>query len=223
MALLVALAWLFLLRGAGMPDAMSMRAVAPPPFAALLLMWWVMMVAMMLPSAAPALLLYARVREARSGETGIAQSWVFVIGYALIWLLFSVGAAGAQRLITGSAMAIEPERVMTAVLIAAGAYQLSPLKSACLSQCRSPAQFLSRHWRPGVSGAVRLGILHGAYCAGCCWALMALLFVGGVMNIGWIVLLTLFVAIEKLAPGGAWIGRAAGVALIGWGLALLLA
>lgn len=223
MALLVALAWLFLLRGAGMPDAMSMRAVAPPPFAALLLMWWVMMVAMMLPSAAPAILLYARVREARSGETGIAQSWVFVIGYALIWLLFSVGAAGAQRLITGSAMAIEPERVMTAVLIAAGAYQLSPLKSACLSQCRSPAQFLSRHWRPGVSGAVRLGILHGAYCAGCCWALMALLFVGGVMNIGWIVLLTLFVAIEKLAPGGAWIGRAAGVALIGWGLALLLA
>ena len=223
MALLVALAWLFLLRGAGMPDAMSMRAVAPPPFAALLLMWWVMMVAMMLPSAAPALLLYARVREARSGETGIAQSWVFVIGYALIWLLFSVGAAGAQRLITGSAMAIEPERVMTAVLIAAGAYQLSPLKSACLSQCRSPAQFLSRHWRPGIAGAVRLGILHGAYCVGCCWALMALLFVGGVMNIGWIVLLTLFVAIEKLAPGGAWIGRAAGVALIGWGLALLLA
>ena len=222
MALLVALAWLFLLRGAGMPDAMSMRAVAPPPFAALLLMWWVMMVAMMLPSAAPALLLYARVREARSGETGIAQSWVFVIGYALIWLLFSVGAAGAQRLITGSAMAIEPERVMTAVLIAAGAYQLSPLKSACLSQCRSPAQFLSRHWRPGVSGAVRLGILHGAYCAGCCWALMALLFVGGVMNIGWIVLLTLFVAIEKLAPGGAWIGRAAGVALIAWGAWLLL-
>ena len=223
MALLVALAWLFLLRGAGMPDAMSMRAVAPPPFAALLLMWWVMMVAMMLPSAAPAILLYARVREARSGETGIAQSWVFVIGYALIWLLFSVGAAAAQRLVIGSAMAIEPERVMTAVLIAAGAYQLSPLKSACLSQCRSPAQFLSRHWRPGVSGAVRLGILHGAYCAGCCWALMALLFVGGVMNIGWIVLLTLFVAIEKLAPGGAWIGRAAGVALIGWGLALLLA
>jgi predicted metal-binding membrane protein len=112
---------------------------------------------------------------------------------------------------------------MAAVLIAAGAYQLSPLKSACLSQCRSPAQFLSRHWRPGVAGAIRLGLLHGGDCVGCCWALMALLFVGGVMNIGWIVLLTMIVAVEKLAPGGAWIGRAAGVALIAWGGALLLA
>jgi predicted metal-binding membrane protein len=222
-ALLAALAWLFLLRGAGMPDAMSMSAMGSPPFAALVFMWWVMMVAMMLPSAAPAILLYARVRDARSGEASVAQSWVFVAGYALLWLLFSVAAAATQRLIMGSAMGMEAERYMAAVLIAAGAYQLSPLKSACLSQCRSPAQFLSRHWRPGVAGAIRLGLLHGGYCVGCCWALMALLFVGGVMNIGWIVLLTLIVAVEKLAPGGAWIGRAAGVALIAWGGALLLA
>jgi predicted metal-binding membrane protein len=221
-ALLAALAWLFVLRGAGMPDAMSMPAMGSPAFAALVLMWWVMMVAMMLPSAAPAILLYVRVRGARSAEACVAQSWVFVAGYALLWLLFSVTAAAVQRLIMGSAMGIEAERYMAAVLIAAGAYQLSPLKSACLSQCRSPAQFLSRHWRPGVAGAIRLGILHGAYCVGCCWALMALLFVGGVMNIGWIVLLTLIVAVEKLAPGGAWIGRAAGVALIAWGVALLL-
>jgi predicted metal-binding membrane protein len=186
-------------------------------------MWWVMMVAMMLPSAAPAILLYARVRGARSGEASVAQSWVFVAGYALLWLLFSVTAAAVQGLIMGSAMGIEAERYMAAVLIAAGAYQLSPLKSACLSQCRSPAQFLSRHWRPGVAGAIRLGLLHGGYCVGCCWALMALLFVGGVMNIGWIVLLTMIVAVEKLAPGGAWIGRAAGVALLAWGGALLLA
>ena len=222
-ALLAALAWLFLLRGAGMPGTMRMPAMASPPFAALILMWWVMMVAMMLPSAAPAILLYARVRDARSSEASVAQSWVFVAGYALLWLLFSVAAAATERLIMGSAMGIEAERYMAAVLIAAGAYQLSPLKSACLSQCRSPAQFLSRNWRPGVRGAVRLGIFHGAYCVGCCWALMALLFVGGVMNIGWIVLLTVIVAAEKLAPGGAWIGRAAGVALIAWGVAFLLA
>jgi predicted metal-binding membrane protein len=221
-ALLAALAWLFVLRGAAMPDAMSMPAMASPPFAALVLMWWVMMVAMMLPSAAPAILLYARVREARSREPGIAQSWVFVAGYAFLWLAFSVAAAAAHLLVLGSAMEIEARHVMAAVLIAAGIYQLSPLKSACLSQCRSPAQFLSRQWRPGIAGAVRLGIVHGAYCVGCCWALMTLLFVGGVMNIGWIVLLTLIVAVEKLAPGGLWIGRAAGVVLIAWGGALLL-
>jgi predicted metal-binding membrane protein len=143
-------------------------------------------------------------------------------GYALLWLIFSVAAAAVQRLVTGPAMTMEAERAMAAALIAAGAYQLSPLKSACLAQCRSPAQFLSRHWRRGVAGAVRLGILHGAYCIGCCWALMALLFVGGVMNIGWIVVLSLIVAVEKLAPGGPWIGRAAGAALIAWGVALLL-
>jgi predicted metal-binding membrane protein len=205
-----------------MPDAMHMPATASPPFAALVLMWWVMMVAMMLPPAAPAILLYARVREARR-EAVVARSWLFVAGYALLWLLFSLAAAAAQKLIMGTAMGIEAERVMAAVLIAAGAYQLSPLKSACLSQCRSPAQFLSRHWRPGISGAVRLGVLHGAYCVGCCWLLMALLFVGGVMNLAWIVVLTLVVVVEKLAPGGPWIGRAAGVGLIVWAVLLLLA
>jgi predicted metal-binding membrane protein len=221
-ALLAALAWLFVLRGAGMPDSTTMPEMESPPFAALVLMWWVMMVAMMLPSATPAILLYARVRETRGGEAGIAQSGVFMAGYALLWLIFSVAAAAVQRLVTGPAMTMEAERAMAAALIAAGAYQLSPLKSACLAQCRSPAQFLSRHWRRGVAGAVRLGILHGAYCIGCCWALMALLFVGGVMNIGWIVVLSLIVAVEKLAPGGPWIGRAAGAALIAWGVALLL-
>ena len=109
------------------------------------------------------------------------------------------------------------------MLIAAGLYQLSPLKSACLRQCRSPAEFLTRHWRPGVGGAVRLGILHGAYCVGCCWMLMALLFVGGVMNFAWIAALTLIVGIEKLVPRGDLIGRAAGVALIAWGIVTLAA
>ena len=114
-------------------------------------------------------------------------------------------------------MRLQSASLASAFLIAAGAYQLSPLKAACLRQCRSPAAFLSRHWRPGSGGAVRLGLLHGVYCLGCCWLLMALLFVGGVMNLLWVVTLTAIVAIEKLVPRGDWFGRAAGVAIIGWG------
>jgi predicted metal-binding membrane protein len=159
-ALLAALAWLFVLRGAGMPSGMDMP-MDPPPFAALVLMWAVMMVAMMLPSAAPAILLYARVREMRGRDAGIAQSWIFAAGYLAGWLLFSVGAAAIQRFAAGPAMAFGNRSAEAAVLIAAGLYQLSPLKGACLRQCRAPAQFISRHWRPGAYGAVRLGLLHG--------------------------------------------------------------
>ena len=110
----------------------------------------------------------------------------------------------------------------SAVLIAAGLYQLSPLKHACLSHCRAPASFLARHWRPHVSGALRLGALHGGFCVGCCWMLMALLFVGGVMNLGWIAALAVLVLVEKVLPAGRWVGRAAGAALISWGIATLL-
>ena len=119
-------------------------------------------------------------------------------------------------------MALADPTVQSAVLITAGLYQLSPIKSACLRQCRAPAQFISRHWRAGTLGAARLGILHGAYCVGCCWVLMALLFVGGIMNFAWIAALTLMVAIEKLVPRGEWLGRAAGLALILWGAIRLL-
>ena len=220
--LLVALCWWFLASGAGMPG-MAMAGMPPPPIGALVLMWWLMMMAMMLPSAAPAILLYGRVREMRGADPAIAQSWVFLAGYVCVWLAFSVAAAVLQRAITGPSMALADGRLAGAVLVAAGAYQLSPLKSACLRQCRGPAQFLSRHWRPGTAGAIRLGILHGAFCVGCCWLLMALLFVGGVMNFAWIAGLTLLVGIEKLMPGGEWVGRAAGVALVGWGLVRLLA
>ena len=210
-ALLVGFSWSFLASGAAM-GAMQ------PPFAALVLMWWLMMVAMMLPSSAPAILLYARVREQRCDGTAIAQPWIFALGYLAVWLLFSIAAAAAQRTIAGPAMSLDGRVFDGAVLIAAGLYQLSPLKSACLRQCRSPTAFLTRHWRPGVWGAVRLGVLHGAYCVGCCWMLMALLFVGGVMNFAWIAALTLIVGIEKLVPRGDLVGRAAGLALIAWGV-----
>src|SRR4029079_1494885 len=116
-------------------------------------------------------------------------------------------------------MALGSRALSAAVLIAAGAYQLSPLKGVCLRQCRTPAQFISRHWRPGSSGAARLGLLHGAYCVGCCWMLMALLFVAGIMNFAWITAFAAMVAVEKLLPRGEWIARATGVVLIAWGVA----
>jgi predicted metal-binding membrane protein len=217
--LLIALSWAFLMRGAGMPSSMG---AMQPPLGALILMWWLMMAAMMLPSAAPAILLYARVREQRGAGGAVVQPWVFALGYLAVWLLFSVIAAEAQRTLAGPAMTLGGPIFASTILVAAGVYQLSPLKGSCLRQCRSPAQFLSQHWSPGATGAVRLGLLHGAYCVGCCWMLMALLFVGGVMNFAWIAALTLIVGIEKVVPRGDLIGRAAGVALIAWGAARLL-
>jgi predicted metal-binding membrane protein len=224
-ALLVALSWWFLATGAGMGGGGMGEgmAMAPPPLGAVVLMWWLMMFAMMLPAAAPTILLYGRVRHMRGSDAAIAQTWIFLVGYLAIWLLFAVAAAAGQQMLSGGAMMLADERLATGVLIAAGAYQLSPLKSACLRQCRTPAQFLSRHWRPGTIGALRLGALHGAYCVGCCWLLMTLLFVGGIMNFAWIAALTLIVGVEKLLPGGEWLGRIAGVALIAWGAARLLA
>jgi predicted metal-binding membrane protein len=221
-ALLVALSWAFLARGAGMGDPMDMPGMQPP-LGALLLMWWLMMVAMMLPSAAPAVLLYGRVRAVRGNEAAVAHSWIFLSGYLAVWLLFSAAAAVAQSLLASPSPAIGDPGLASILLIVAGVYQLSPVKGACLRQCRSPAQFISRHWRPGTRGAVRLGVLHGAYCVGCCWLLMALLFVGGVMNFLWIAALSLLVGVEKLVPRGEWLGRAAGVGLMAWGAARLLA
>jgi predicted metal-binding membrane protein len=221
--LLVFTSWWFLLTGAGLDHGMAGMVMAPPPLGALVLMWSLMMVAMMLPSAAPAILLYGRVRAIRGGDADVARSWVFLAGYLAVWLLFAIVAALAQSLLASPSMALDGEIAPAVLLIGAGLYQLSPLKSACLRQCRSPAQFISRHWRPGGTGALRLGILHGAYCVGCCWLLMALLFVGGVMNFAWIAALTLLIGIEKMVPRGELLGRAAGVALIGWGAWRLLA
>jgi predicted metal-binding membrane protein len=215
-ALLVLLSWWYVATGAALDG--SMEAMHSPPIGALIMMWWLMMVAMMLPSATPALLLYGQVRQFQSRNTDIAATWVFLAGYLAVWLLFSVAAAVAQGLLTGPSMTLANRTAEGALLMAAGAYQLSPLKGACIGLCRSPAQFISRHWRPGWDGAVRLGVRHGIYCLGCCWMLMALLFVGGVMNLLWVVGLTLIVTIEKLAPRGDLIARVAGAALIAWGI-----
>jgi predicted metal-binding membrane protein len=186
-------------------------------------MWIAMMVAMMLPSAAPAILLYARVhRHSLGGDLPLLTAG-FLAGYLACWIGFALLAATLQLVIhLPMSMALESRTASGGLLIAAGIYQLSPLKDACLSRCRSPAEFITRYYRPGIWGAARLGLLHGVYCVGCCWLLMALLFVGGVMNLLWVAGLTLLIAAEKLLPGGKWIARIAGVAMICWGGAFLL-
>jgi predicted metal-binding membrane protein len=184
-------------------------------------MWAAMMVAMMLPSASPTILLYARVHRHSNGPGTTPPTAAFLGGYIACWLGFALIAATLQVTLEGTELV--NRKAAAVLLIATGLYQLSPLKDACLNRCRSPAQFLSRHFAPGAMGAARLGLLHGAYCVGCCWLLMALLFVTGVMNLAWVAALALFVAAEKLLPGGRWIARIAGVALIGWGVVLIAA
>jgi predicted metal-binding membrane protein len=221
-------------------DGMAMpEGLAPTPSPAawsagawtlIIAMWWVMMVAMMTPSAAPTILLYARVhRHAAAQETAqkLAPTGAFAAGYLLVWLGFSIAAAVLHWTLESAGlvsamMGSESRWLSGGVLIAAGLYQLSPLKGLCLAHCRAPASFLSQHWRPGAAGAVRLGAMHGAYCVGCCWVLMALLFVGGVMNLVWIAALAVLVLAEKLAPRGDWIGRVVGVVLLAWGAATLV-
>lgn len=221
LAALILLAWAYLLSGAGMP---AMSGMAPSPaFATLVTMWWVMMVAMMIPAAAPTILLYAHVHRHSNGPELTPPTAAFLAGYLACWLGFSVIAAGLQSLlISPVSMALDSRGAQAGLVLAAGIYQLSPFKQSCLSHCRSPAIFLSRHYRPGALGAYRLGMLHGAYCVGCCWLLMALLFVGGVMNLIWVVGLTLLVAGEKLLPGGFWLARLSGMAMIAWSAVALL-
>lgn len=228
LAALSVMAWLYLWSGAGIAAMPGMSGGAQrSEGVAVAAMWAAMMVAMMLPSAAPTVLLFATVQR-RSGAARPPHVGAFAAGYLLCWTGFAIVATilhlalEAAALASPSSMALTSRPAAAAVLLAAGIYQLSPFKNACLGKCRSPAQFLARHYRPGVRGAARLGLLHGAYCVGCCWMLMALLFVGGVMNLAWIALLTLVVAAEKLLPGGPWIARIGGVALIGWAGALIL-
>jgi predicted metal-binding membrane protein len=199
-------------------------------WAVMVAMWWIMMIAMMVPSAAPTILLYTSVqRHAPSGapRNSLAPTGVFIAGYLLAWLAFSLAATVVQwslerhGLLAVATMGSRSRWLSAAILTSAGVYQLLPLKNACLAHCRSPASFLSRHWRSGAAGALRLGILHGAYCLGCCWLLMALLFVGGVMNVVWIAVLTVLVLIEKVFRAGPWASRCAGIILLAWGFATL--
>jgi len=198
--------------------------------ALMLAMWAVMMAAMMLPSAAPAILLYATLarRRAERGEALASAAGAFASGYVLVWALFSVAATALQFALEQAALMSPAMRTTSvalagAALVGAGVYQWTSLKHACLRHCRSPLEFITEHWRSGASGALRMGATHGAYCVGCCWVLMLLLFVGGVMNFAWIAGLALFVLVEKVVPAGHRVARASGVALVAWGVATWLA
>lgn len=209
-------------------SAWMMRGPRGPAYAALLFaMWQVMMAGMMLPSAAPTLLLYANVvRRSDPGAHAPARVHAFAAGYLLVWSGFSLAATLAQLLLA-QALLLSPMMQLRgpwfagSLLLLAGAWQLSGIKRGCLESCRAPAAFIAGHWRPGLSGALRMGIAHGWYCLGCCWALMLLLFAGGVMNLWWIAALTAFVLLEKLAPAGAQGGRLSGVLLLLCGLGLI--
>ena len=242
---LTLLAWLALLAGAGTgmdPVAMSgwllpsgepaakSWAWTPAYWLIAYLMWAVMMVAMMLPSASPTVLLYGRVvRDAeRKGTIENASVCIaaFAAGYLTLWSLFSAVAVLLQWGLEESGamsamMMLRMPLAAGALLLAAGMYQLTPLKESCLAHCRSPAAFLATHWRPGAEGAWRMGIVHGAYCVGCCAALMLLLFVGGVMNLVWIAGLSILVLIEKLLPYGMSLRVPIGVLLMIAGAALI--
>ncbi|MHA1538767.1 MAG: DUF2182 domain-containing protein [Alphaproteobacteria bacterium] len=219
-----AIAWAYLLADPAGMSGGGMKAMALKPwswldFFLMFGMWAVMMVAMMLPSAAPAVLLFAAISKKIAAPDRSGRATAFFAGaYLIAWSAFSLGATGLQWGLERLAL-LSPTMVSSSaslggvLLIAAGIYQWTPAKDACLTHCRTPLQFLSEHWRAGNAGALRMGLLHGLYCIGCCWAIMGLLFVGGVMNLLWVAAIAVFVLIEKAAPFGRVTGRIAGVAL----------
>jgi len=222
------LAWVYLIVMALSMDDMSMTAgemmrIRPwsgLDFLLMFLMWAVMMVGMMVPTAVPMTLIYAAVaRKAASQSTPVAPTATFVAGYIVMWCLFSVAATVTQWVLDQAAL-LSPMMVSNSpalgagLLIGAGIYQWTPFKDACLQHCRAPAHFFAQHWRSGATGAFRLGLEHGAFCLGCCWVLMGLLFLGGVMNLLWIAAITFFVLLEKLSPWGVQGGRVVGAGMI---------
>ncbi len=230
----IAVAWAYLFweaaRMAAPMDGMAspMASDLAGAFFTTFLMWAVMMVGMMLPSAGPAILLYGGiVRKNRERGQAVAAVYVFAAGYLIVWTAFSVIVAAFQVLL-GQLELLSPMMVSTSTvlsgifLLAAGLYQWFPVKQACLRICRSPLSFFTMHWRQGPAGALRMGLEHGVICVGCCWSLMLLLFIGGVMNLVWVAVVAGFILVEKLLPKGRLTAQFAGVGLIAAGLAVLL-
>jgi predicted metal-binding membrane protein len=236
---LVVAAWLYLVhlaRGmaememhAAMGMAMpQMRPWSGVELAFLFAMWAVMMVAMMTPSASPMILTFNEMNRRRAPDQGpVVRTGLFAAGYLVAWIAYSAAAAAAQWALHGLAL-LSPAMVSTSpylgggLLVAAGIFQWTPLKRACLSQCRSPLGFILSEWREGPRGALVMGIRHGVYCVGCCWVLMALLFVAGVMNLVWVAAIATFVLIEKVVPAGERVGQVAGVILALIGIAMMM-
>ena len=219
-----------------MPNMSAMKNMAATPavwsfnYSVLMFfMWWTMMIAMMLPSASPMILLYtALIRRTKKAKSIIRQVTSFICGYLLAWAAFSLFAAALQSQLElrdwMSPMMMEATNIYLAagILIAAGVYQLTPLKTVCLEKCRQPASFLANYKKTWVNSPLRIGLVHGFYCVGCCWFLMGLLFFGGIMNLYWIVGLIIFVAIEKLHEKGIIFGKILGGGAIVSGIAFLI-
>lgn len=236
LASIILLAWVYLvylastLRMTNMGMDISMPSMQPWGFtdtSLTFVMWVVMMVAMMTPSAAPVILLYRTISQRQAKEnTPFYSIWLFLLGYLVTWAGFSAAATLAQwglhnaALLTPMMTSASP-LLGGALLIAAGVYQFTPLKNACLAHCRTPMGFLLTEWRNGKLGALVMGMRHGIYCVGCCWLLMALLFVGGVMNLLWVALIAVYILVEKVVPARVWLPRIGGSAAILWGLALI--
>jgi predicted metal-binding membrane protein len=243
LAVLIGAAWLYLFHLASAMSAMDMpdvpgmpgMAMAMPDMhpwgwvevGALAAMWAVMMIAMMTPAAAPMILMFASIHRRRVAEgRPVVPTAIFVLGYLVVWTIFSVAAALVQSglhaaALLSPAMAATSPWLAGALLVAAGVFQWTPLKRACLAACRSPLSFLMTGWREGRVGAIVMGLRHGLYCLGCCWALMVLLFVAGVMNLLWVAVIAAVVLVEKVIPRGDLLGRLAGVALVVAGVLLV--
>lgn len=232
LAVVILLSWTYILTGAGTMQEMGGMSMPMSiwPWTAghallMFVMWLVMMMAMMLPSAAPAILLYATVAR-RSPSAPRSGPALFASGYVAVWGAFSLLALLAQFLLEWAEwlspmMESDNTWLSALLLLGAGVYQFTPLKRACLRLCRSPLDFLVAHWHGGHVGALRMGAQHGLYCVACCWGLMLLLFIGGLMNLWWIIALAVYVLVEKLVPGGERLSHVAGALLIGSGFALL--
>jgi predicted metal-binding membrane protein len=234
LAAVTALSWLYVYRQMGPMEGMADIAVpaafAPwtaTDFALNLAIWWAMMPGMMLPSAAPMILTFATInRRKRERGRPFVPAIVFASGYLIAWCLFGLFATaadwGLERAALISPLTGRLNPILGAiVVIAAGIYQLTPLKSVCLTHCRSPFDFVLNHWREGAAGALRMGVEHGLYCLGCCWFLMTLLFAAGIMSLLWMAAITILVFVEKLFPAGQWIAAGSGVAILGFGIYLL--
>lgn len=238
LAAVTALSWVYFARLAGNMAGMdAMERMSMPQMSAwgageiwlVFWMWTVMMAGMMTPSASPMVLTYAAMARRRHAERSPAvPAAMFLLAYLVVWTLFSAAATLAQWALHTTAL-LSPVMVSTSsvlsgvLLIAAGVYQFSSWKQACLTHCRHPLAFLLSEWRDGTSGAFVLGLRHGVFCIGCCWLLMALLFVAGVMNLLWCALLTVCVLVEKTVPAGDRVSRVLGALAAGWGVWLLLA
>jgi predicted metal-binding membrane protein len=239
LAAVTALAWVYLVRSAAAMNAASMEAQMHAAMGMamtqywglvdwlnLFLMWAIMMVAMMVPSAAPVMLLVLGTYRRRNDRQARASASMFVAGYLLAWTTFSAVVSALQVALHQAALLAADMRIGAAtlagvVMLLAGLYQWLPVKEACLAQCRSPLGLISRYWREGPAGGLSMGVRHGLYCVGCCWLLMALLFVVGVMNLVWVGAIAGLVFLEKLVRGGPAIGRLAGLVMGGWGFYLI--